>query len=276
MLSLDKTHGNLAIGLALTLALFASASLAGCVAGSGEPCDGDDCELDSPGDADQDEDVGEAAQAVDTCPGSHDVGVIPETLGCPAWSTLVKISMDDEDTTNNNNHSGWIGATISTGNTQFAFCRVNGEEFHPLSNGVPYAVLKLDETCPAGAKEFTRTFDNEDTSNSNSYTGNIYPNLSTVSPSQTKLVFCLFRGGGAGDMETWPVVSSGFKYGVFVREGVSPGLGDGFVLTDDEDTTNGNDYSTSWSQLLEQQVTVEARQIISDGSNTTLRMARVR
>lgn len=275
MLSLDVIRGNIGMSLALSF-LLGSASLAGGCAARGEPCDGESCELDLEDGAEQDaedaEDVGEAAGAVvDPCGGSHDVGVIPETLACPAGVELVRIYMDDEDTSNSNTHSGWIGATLSGTNTHFAFCRVNGDAFARLVTGEPYVVLKLDAQCPAGSQAFSRTFDNEDTGNDNSYTGNIYPSTSTKSPSQTTLQFCLFRGAGA--MQSFP--DFGFKYGVFSRQGMSRSKGEGMVFTDDEDTSNGNAYSTSWLQLLDPQATQDAKQAIGDGTNTLLRMARV-
>jgi len=285
MLASNKTLGPVGLSLfhaTLALALAGSAVLnTGCVAGTDETCQGGACEVD-PGDeglidedmsSGEEEDVGEAESALCncTCNGVTDVGVIPES-GCPSDVDKITITMDDEDTTNGNDQSGWIGATYSGSNTKFTFCRVPGNMFKPLNTAEPYAVLKLGTTCPAGSETFSRTFDNEDTSNDNTYTGNIYPNTSTVSPSKTTLAFCLFRGGST-NMPSFPAL--GFNYGVFSRQGMSKSLGEGWVYTDDEDTSNGNGMSFSWL-AFDWAKTNDALQIISDGPNTTLRMARVR
>lgn len=268
-------HTTLALALA-----GAAAHVSGCAAGPEEPCLDGACEEDlgdgaDEGDLDQvdDESVGEAESALCSCScdGVHDVGVIPET-SCPSDVEKVTIYMDDEDTTNGNDHDGWIGATQSGSNTKFTFCRVPGSSFKPLNTAEPYAVLKLGTTCPAGSETFSRTFDNEDTSNDNSYTGNIYPSTSTKSPSKTTLAFCLFRGS-SGAMSSF--ADFGFRYGVLSRQGFSKSLGEGWVHTDDEDTSNGNSMSYSWLPF-DWAKTNDALQIVSDGSNTTIRMARVR
>ncbi|WP_437276460.1 hypothetical protein WME90_35170 [Sorangium sp. So ce375] len=279
MLSLNKTLGHLGIALCnstLALSLLGAAALIpGCVAGSDEPCSDGACEgelgdgLDvGSGEA---EDVGEAESAL----GVNDVGVIPASA-CPSNFEQITIFMDDEDTSNGNDHGGWIGATQSNSNTRFIFCRVAGSSFKPLNTGEPYAVLKLGGTCPAGSEAFSRTFDNEDTSNSNSSTGNIFPNTSTQSPSKTTLAFCLFRGS-ASAMSTFP--NLGFNYGILARANLSKSVGvgwDGWIETDDEDTANGNSMSFSWS-ALDFAKTNDALQIVSNeaDSKTRLRMTRV-
>lgn len=282
MLSLNKTfqHARLSLSCAaVALALGGTAVLMpACAAGPEEPCDGDACESELGDDADidlgpdEEEALGEADSALCscTCDGVHDVGVIPETA-CPSDVEKVTIYMDDEDTTNGNNRSGWIGATLSGSNTKFTFCRVPGNLFKPLDTAEPYAVLKLGSTCPAGSETFSRTFDNEDTSNDNSYTGNIYPSTSTTSPSKTTVAFCLFRGS-AGAMSIFP--SLGFRYGILSRQGLSKSYGEGWIYTDDEDTSNGNSMSFSWLPF-DWAKTNDALQIVSDGPNTTIRMARV-
>lgn len=282
MLSLDRTLGHGTVSLfhtTLALALAGAAALmSGCLAGPEEPCVDDACELeDGVGDEDLesvgDEAVGEAESALCscTCNGVDDVGVIPET-SCPADVDKVTIYMDDEDTTNGNNRGGWIGATQSGSNTKLTFCRVPGSMFKTLNTAEPYAVVKLGSTCPAGSEPFSRTFDNENTSNDNSYTGNIYPNVSTKSPSKTTIAFCLFRGAGA-TMSSFHDL--GFRYGILSRAGLSKSLGEGWFYTDDEDTSNGNGMSFSWLGF-DWAKTNDALQIVSDGPNTTIRLARVR
>ncbi|WP_441291561.1 hypothetical protein ACSRUE_14865 [Sorangium sp. KYC3313] len=277
MLSLNKTLGHFGIALCnstLALSLLGAAALIpGCVAGTDEPCSDGACESElgdgldvSSGEA---EDVGEADSALAV----NDVGVIPNSA-CPAGVEKITIFMDDEDTSNGNDHDGWIGATQSSSNTNFVFCRVPGTSFKPLNTAEPYAVLKLGISCPAGSEAFSRTFDNEDTSNSNSFTGNIFPNTSSQSPSKTTLAFCLFRGS-ASAMSSFP--SLGFSYGILSRAGLSKSLGEGWIETDDEDTSNGNSMFFSWS-ALDVAKTNDATQIVSNeaDSKTRLRTARVK
>lgn len=171
--------------------------------------------------------------------------------------------MDDEDDDNNNSHSGFQGAIVSNSNTDFFFCRVDGRSLRPFQPGgigtkkYPYAVLKLNTTCPNYSVEFTRHFDNEDDGNSNFSQGQIYPNISN---SNTTLKFCLFSLGPT--MRHFP--SYGFGYGVF-----SSDLGHtqrGRIYTDDEDDGNANSY------IVDAAHRSTAQTIISSGSNTTLNL----
>lgn len=198
---------------------------------------------------------------------AFDVGLIPFTRACPIGSERITIRMDDEDDDNNNSHSGFNGAIISNSNTDLFFCRVDGRSlraFQPSGSGTkiyPYAVLKLNTTCPNDSVEFTRRFDNEDEGNNNSHQGQIFPN---VSDSNTTLKFCLFHLGRT--MTSFP--SYGFGYGVF-----SSDLGHtqrGFIYTDDEDDSNNNSY------VVDSAHREVAQRIISAGSNTTLRMTSTR
>jgi hypothetical protein len=273
MLSLNKTFGHLGMALCnstLALSLLGAAALMpGCVAGTDEPGDGADALGDGLDDSSGEaEDVGEAESAL----GVNDVGVIPASA-CPSNFDQISIFMDDEDTSNGNDHAGWIGATQSGSNTRFVFCRVPGSFFKPLDSGEPYAVLRLGSACPAGSEAFSRTFDNEDTSNSNSSTGNIFPNTSTQSPSKTTLGFCLFRGS-AGAMIGFP--NLGFSYGILARAHLSDSQLDGWIMTDDEDTSNANGMSFSWMPF-DWAKTSDALDIVSDeaDSRTRLRTARV-
>jgi hypothetical protein len=287
MTSLNNTFGNLGIVLRnTTLALSflgAGTLISGCVAGTGEPCSDGACESEPDDGADaadeiasEAEDVGEAESAVVCdceCDGVHDVGVIPDTV-CPSDVEKVTMFMDDEDTSNGNDRDGWIGATVSTGNTKLTFCRVPGSYFKPLNTSEPYAVLRLGSTCPAGSEAFARVFDNEDTANDNTYTGNIYPSTSTQSPSKTTVAFCLFRGN-ANAMSNFPVL--GFSYGVLSRQGMSKSQGEGWIETDDEDTSNASMTTYSWSPLDFAKIN-DAAQIVSTvaDSKTRLRLARVK
>ena len=132
--------------------------------------------------------------------GPHDMGVIAPASGCPGNAATVTMHMDNEDRRASSWVSGWVGATQmdDSGNTNFAFCRVDGTQFHSLQAAsdprTDYALLKLGTDCPPGSVEFSRHFDNEDHNNLNSYTGNIAPDYMD---GNTTLYFCLFRGNGS-------------------------------------------------------------------------------
>ena len=189
----------------------------------------------------------------------RDVGVIPATRSCPANSEAITIYMDDEDDSNRNDRGGNIGAIRSTSNTSFFFCRVDGAAFRAFkpSGSVlkPYAVLKLGANCPNGSVPFSRHFDNEDNSNNNSRSGNIFPNVST---SNTTLVFCLFAPGSGSTMTRFPDL--GYSYNVWSSVDSL-----GFIRTDDEDDNNNNTYSASTA------IRSIAQSMVSSGPNTVMK-----
>jgi hypothetical protein len=218
------------------------------------------------------------------CPNA--VGIIREAgTTCPAGNETVSILTDDEDTsTNANTRSGWLGANVSSTNTRFNLCKVDGNKFKPLSNYDEiqwhYALLKLGETCPLGSTEFGKKTDNEDTTNSNSNTGNIWPNSQNT--DVTNFRFCLFRNAtpaspgvpGVPTMSAFPDI--GIAYGVFAGSSFSTNfaLSKGYLRTDDENTDNSNAYYIPTGAPANTQL--YATQIISDGSNTYFRMAKVK
>ncbi|XXF80007.1 S8 family serine peptidase [Myxococcaceae bacterium GXIMD 01537] len=199
---------------------------------------------------------------------TDEVGVISATNKCPDVFKTVTLHMDNEDSRDSSWISGWVGATSvdSGGNTDFTFCRTSGSQFRSLSSSndarANYAVLKLGATCPAGSVEFTRHFDNEDRATSNSYTGNISPN---VVDGNTTLYFCLFKGGGT-IASSLPAL--GYDYGVFAAPQFVFTSAKGTIHTDDEDSNNANWYSAdpAWKSA--------ATAIVSEGGNTDLRTAR--
>jgi hypothetical protein len=207
--------------------------------------------------------------------GLFDVGVIPSTPSCPAGSEPIQIHMDDEDSNNANSRWGWLGATINDTNTTFRFCRVPGDRFLPLAQTNAtvnhYAVLKLGTYCPPFSQEFARYFDNEDSSNANWYTGNVYPN--SVG-GNTLLRFCLFRYGST-TMSSFPALE-GLSYSVFASGYFKPPvnallpLAYGHIHIDDEDSGNANGY------LADSSIMYEAQLIVSGGTNTDIGFARVR
>lgn len=212
------------------------------------------------------------------------VGVIPQTVSatpsasdCPQGASLVYFHMDDEDSGNENNRAGWIGATVSNEwNTRIYYCRVDGRLFKPLSstNDIAnhYAVKQLGTNCPPGSTHFYRYWDNENNDNGNTRwtsSGNVLdfgPNDVAADSQNSLMNFCLFRSG-TDTMSDFP--NLGIRYGVFAAPGFSKAVSSGWVFTDDEDTTNDNRMSDN----------ADAQRIIvptsSDGRNTTVHMARV-
>jgi hypothetical protein len=271
----------------LRCALPFSALLAGCLAEGEPPEQGAEGEQElAEGEPSE---QGEAARldgsddGATQLAGVFDVGIIPERgYGCPAGSDEIRIRMDDEDSGNANRQSGWIGKTRSDGqtaNTLFVFCRVNGDLLRPLSGASnasdmadDYAVLKLGTTCPAGAQEFWRYFDNEDSGNGNYTVGVIAPN--TSNQYGTRLYFCLFRYApvGVSTMEGFP--NLGLPYGVFAPADFSRGISRGYVRTDDEDN-NANRYYASSDALEAAKRIVQPDTSVSHGA-TYVRFARVR
>jgi hypothetical protein len=203
--------------------------------------------------------------------GPYDVGVLANGA-CP---NPVTIYMDDEDSSNNSSLSGWHGATSSQ--TRFQFCRVDGSAFRGTGwcNSGQYAVLKLGTACPNGSVELSRYFDNEDSGNNNSSSGDIAP--STQGGSATNLRLCAFtRYPLAKCTADSPVVEFphvGFSYGVFADPAVYGALETGRIYTDDEDSGNNNAWNLS--QLQSWQVTA-IQEFLYGGSNTYLETARVR
>ncbi|MCY1015908.1 hypothetical protein [Pyxidicoccus sp. MSG2] len=207
-----------------------------------------------------------------TCPRAHIpanyVGVISGTGTCPGNVETIRINMDNEDRAEASNVSGWVGATNvdGNGNINYVFCRVDGTQFHSLaaanSANYNYAVLKLDQSCPEGAVEFSRYFDNEDNNNKNSYSGNIFPN---VVNNNSTLRFCLFKGDGS-IASAFP--SLGFEYGVFAASQFVFTSARGYIYSDDEDGNNANSYNVdpAWKSA--------ATAIISEGWDTRLNTAR--
>lgn len=217
------------------------------------------------------------------------VGVIPfDNSTCPADSQLVTFNMDDEDDANQTDSTSWeapetarralvIPSPIDSFrfNTTLRFCKVNGQPFRHLTIDVNnkskfYAVLKLGLSCPNGSFEMSRSIDNEDDDNANSFSGPIDPN---VMGRNTSLKFCYFHAGTGFPMGAFP--SIGIKYGVFHDYDVSPQpsfvISKRWVYSDDEDTSNQNGHSPSGTTQAN-----DFARIVGTGKNTMFDMARVR
>jgi hypothetical protein len=199
------------------------------------------------------------------------VGVIPEVNSCPSQYSYVQIYMDDENTRNANNRSGWIGATASGTNTAWRFCKLttaSSVQFRPLpSAGAAnnYAVQNMGVFCPPGATRVGRFHDNQGGSNSNSSIGNVFPSVNVL--GRNWLVFACHYAGGAyspiGPMTVFPNLN--MKYGVFGPDSSPYGLLKGWVYQDDEDFANLN----SW-------INQPGTTIFSETTNTKRRLMRVR
>ena len=198
----------------------------------------------------------------------YSVGVIPDHIAKCPLSNLISIYMDDEDSGNANSHSGWIGATESTNNTIFHFCRVDGNSLSPaplLANkSSRYSVLRLSNECPEGSLTEQRYFDNQDGGNNNWFRGDISPN---VSDRNTRLNFCTYYSNSATSsiMKSFP--EFGFPYGVIAPSNFSLGKQAGWIYTDDEDNKNQNSH---YFQQPDSHLAFEV------GRNTLIRMQKVK
>lgn len=200
------------------------------------------------------------------------IGVIPEQASCPAPYTMTRFYMDDEDRRNANSRWGWLGATSSTNNTLWTFCRldlVTSLQYRPLNlagNQYDYAVLNMGIFCPSGARRVHRRQDNEDWNNANWSSGIIFPNFN-LWPGNWHTFTCHFDGAAPsvlGQMLGFPNI--GIKYGVFAPNQM-PGpyaLQHGYVYQDDEDFLNTNFWlgSPDW--------------VMGGGSNTWRALVKVK
>ncbi len=190
---------------------------------------------------------------------TYNVGVIPQS---PNWcspppphnlGTPVSIKMDDEDRSNANDRSGWIGATKSTRNTTWNFCRLDRQtslQFGSLASigdEYNYSVISFGFLCPSGAHRVIRYQENEMHNNNNSSSGDIFPNFRQREFLVKKLWvthYCEFDGGN-GNMYQFP--NLGFPYGVFAHKNLPNALVHGSVKQDDEDWWNQNRWRGSSS-----------------------------
>ncbi|TXH73827.1 MAG: hypothetical protein E6Q88_04885 [Lysobacteraceae bacterium] len=184
--------------------------------------------------------------------GEHtiNIGVIPELNFCPSPFSMVEIYMDDEDNNNINGRSGWIGATVSTANTRWRFCKLNVPwtiQFFPISPMVApppanfYAVQSFGIVCPIGSRWVLRYQDNEDSNNANSFSGGIFPNF--VSNAGSWMITCHYDSGAPSlwpTMATFPTLP--MHYGMYGSPIMPPSLAilRGRVYQDDEDIVNLN------------------------------------
>lgn len=200
------------------------------------------------------------------------VGVIPEQNACPAPYSWTQIYMDDEDRRNANSRWGWLGATASTNNTAWRFCKldtVTSLSFRPLPSAgdqYDYAVQNMGLLCPSGARRVIRREDNEDWANANSSSGSVFPSFN-LWPGNWTVFTCHFDGGASsvlGQMSAFPDI--GLKYGVFAPTNMPSNyaLQHGYVYQDDEDFLNLNFWIGSPDTVM------------GGGSNTWRALAKVK
>lgn len=181
---------------------------------------------------------------------TSEIGVIPETANCSPYG-LVAFYMDDENSQNNNGRSGWIGATVSTNDTRWRFCKLDfaaTNQFAPMDPQAPYftgayAVQNFGMVCPVSARRVYRYQDSEDTNNNNAFAGNIFPNI--VTNNGVWMMSCHYDSPPAmwTLMTDFPALP--LHYGVFSDHAGVTLLGAGRhpigkVYQDDEDNFNLN------------------------------------
>lgn len=166
------------------------------------------------------------------------VGVIGLTVACPDLNVR-GIFLDAED---HNNISGLVdggetvpqGVNFAEGRVNFYYCRINSSHLRAVP--YDYAVLRLDNECPAGAYPFRRHHDTEDKNNNNGTVGDIRP---SVIGKDADIEYCFFPGtpGATGD---FPVALHG-RFAVLARHS-SDTLLYAQIRVDDEDTKNANSW----------------------------------
>jgi hypothetical protein len=198
------------------------------------------------------------------------VGVLRGPAGCgnkPPYDVL----LDNEDNRNANNRGGWIGGTLSTGNTVLRLCAVDGRLFEPAAaQGAGFAVVAFSDLCPAGFTRFDRFHDNEDTRPVSWDTAPSGSPTRTVMPQRnTNLAFCVAPGTNhLVPNSVFPTI--GVSYGVFGGRTakVAPwALERGFIYLDDEDRRNANAPATPPGST---------ELFLQAGPNTTYFFARVK
>jgi hypothetical protein len=179
---------------------------------------------------------------------SDRVGVIIDYNGSCGSYDLLAVTMDCEDSGNENSHSGWIGGNVVNANVVLKFCLVPKSAFQS-SKYYKYAVLSLDY---GWVDMIERYFDNEDGASINNVKLNgviltadeIYEELGggIVQNNNTQLCFYVYDQDPQNGAESFPDLSIG-DYGVFGYFGTGP---KGYIYTDDEDTRNANAEWYEW------------------------------
>lgn len=170
---------------------------------------------------------------------TYDMAVIKGTDGCggrPEYSVYI----DNEDSNNANNRSGWLGGIVSNTNTTLRFCAVNSWEFSSVAGG-PYMLLSLQPGfCGRGAM-VQRIVDCE---NSRPACNSNIPGVILDSGSKDlALTFCYFAQDSFS-FNGFPYY--GISYGVFAPSSFSGALGTGYVYMDDQQAGITGDNQNYW------------------------------
>jgi hypothetical protein len=204
------------------------------------------------------------------------VGMVPKDLAkpCPYAAYL---HFDDEDDHNNNQlwlqTTSYNGQNVSVGgflrmsspwkggaNTTISYCQ---EAISALPRTkIDYAVISGSSTCPANSYRFTRRLDNEDDGNHNSEGGEVDPNVASRSSDGYSFVNFCFVPADPSATDFLPSLWND-NY-IFFTTSSAPLHG--YLYTDDEDSSNNDQYSSSNATY-----TTRMQAIISAGSNTYFR-----
>lgn len=202
------------------------------------------------------------------------VAVLPSATGvCPPGTRAWSVYQDNEDDDNANNRFGWIGGIVSTSNTRYKLCQVDGDRFRTLLDyRVNFAVLALGPTCPSGAVTFDRRFDDEDDNNKS--TSQVPAGSATVHISGgTNFRFCWFINyspdAGPAPTSAFPNLSG--AYGGFGPNNQTAVVDSGWIRADDEDDDNSNTVTP-----LDPTLNVYRGQWLTENHNTTMNIIRVR
>ena len=166
------------------------------------------------------------------------VGVMGYPVLCPDRMQR-EVYLDAED---HNNISGIVdgeqkvpyGVSFALGRVGFVYCRMSSEHLQPVP--YDYAVLRMDNECPAGGYKFRRHHDTEDHNNNNATNSDFWP---SVIGKDADLEYCF--------MPATPGATANFPVKLFGRFGVFGTYRNGTVhytqiLVDDEDTKNANSW----------------------------------
>lgn len=206
----------------------------------------------------------------------NDPSVWPKRIGVlkKRWEYAcdeeVIIRIDAEE---NNNISGFVGGEtvnipsvyVGRGIVEFMYCVL---EYDGTNNQIPrvpfdYAVLRLDDACPAGAQAFGRFHDTENTTTYNYSSGNIGPN---VVGQDVRKEFC-FVPADNNSSRLYPFSS---EYAIFAHV-QNTNIKYSKLVIDDEDSSNKNKwYWYGASENIKNRIA----NIANDTRNTTYYLAQ--
>ena len=128
---------------------------------------------------------------------------------------------------------------VGRGIVEFMYCVL---EYDGTTNPLPrvpfdYAVLRLDDACPAGAQRFRRLHDTENSTTYNYSSGNIWPNVVNDVNRDVRKEFCFVPADNNSNLP-YPV---GSEYAVFANVS-NANIVYSRLRVDDENTYNHNSW----------------------------------